>query len=60
MSEEYSASQGLQLLLEKCRGKFRRSENIDYYGADDYKDAERKFVKFCLHGNPGNSQGLVR
>jgi hypothetical protein len=47
-------TQGIELLLEKCRNEFRRPENTDYYAADDYKEAERKFVKFCLYGNPGH------
>jgi hypothetical protein len=44
--------QGIDLLLEKCRNEFRRPENTDYYAEQDYKEAERKFVKFCLLGNP--------
>lgn len=52
MSNGNDTTQGIELLLEKCRNEFRRPENTDYYGADDYKEAERKFVKFCLHGNP--------
>jgi hypothetical protein len=46
-----STTQGIELLLEKCRNEFRRPENTDHYAADDYKEAERKFVKFCLRGN---------
>jgi hypothetical protein len=38
-------------LVEKCRNEFRRPENTDYYAQEDYKEAERKFVKFCLNGN---------
>jgi len=45
-------TRGIDLLLEKCRNEFRRPENIDYYAADDFKEAERKFVKFCLYGDP--------
>ncbi len=52
MSKGNSTTQGIELLLEKCRNEFRRSENTDYYAADDYKAAERKFVKFCLLGHP--------
>jgi hypothetical protein len=46
------APQGIKLLLEKCRNEFRCPENTEYYTAADYKKAERKFVKFCLHGDP--------
>ncbi|MGD9365933.1 MAG: hypothetical protein PVH87_09570 [Desulfobacteraceae bacterium] len=45
------ATHGIELLVEKCRNEFRRTENTDYYTEDDYKEAERKFVKFCLNGN---------
>jgi hypothetical protein len=52
MSNGDRATQGIELLLEKCRNEFRRPENTDHYTADDYKEAERKFVKLCLFGNP--------
>jgi hypothetical protein len=45
-------STGIELFLAKCRNEFRRPENTDYYAKHDYKEAERKFVKFCLFGNP--------
>jgi hypothetical protein len=52
MSKDHSTTQGIELLLEKCRSEFRRSENTDYYAEHDYKEAERKFIKFRLSGNP--------
>jgi hypothetical protein len=52
MSNSNSTTQGIELLLEKCRYEFRRPENTDYYAEHDYKEAERKFVKFCLRGTP--------
>jgi hypothetical protein len=51
MSNGNGTTQGIELLLERCRSEFRRPENTDYYSEDDYKEAERKFVKFCLHGH---------
>ena len=51
MNNSKSAPQGIELLVKKCRSEFRRPENTDYYTEDDYKEAERKFVKFCLDGN---------
>lgn len=47
-----TTTSGVQLLLEKCRNEFRLPENTDYYTAYDYKEAERKYVKFRLLGNP--------
>ena len=29
-------------------GIFRIPENVNYYSENDYKRAEKKFVKFCL------------
>ena len=57
MSNGKSSTQGIELLLEKCRNEFRRPENTDFYEEDDYKEAERKFVKFCLFGNPDIEDG---
>jgi hypothetical protein len=51
MSDSNSATLGIELLVEKCRNEFRRQENTNYYTQDDYKEAERKYVKFCLNGD---------
>ncbi len=39
---------GVKLLREMYRKKFRIPENTDYYNREDYKKAEKKFVKLCL------------
>jgi hypothetical protein len=42
---------GLRLLINECRKNFRIPENLDHYRAEDLKDAEKKYVKYCLnHG----------
>lgn len=41
---------GIEQLVEKCRIEFRRPENTKFYSKVDYKEAERKYVKFCLNG----------
>jgi hypothetical protein len=41
---------GIRLLVKRCRDEFQRPENLDYYSKEDYKEAERKFVKICLIG----------
>jgi hypothetical protein len=51
MNNITSATNGIELLVEKCRNEFRRPENTDFYAQEDYREAERKFVKFCLNGN---------
>jgi len=39
---------GLKALIKKYRKKFRIPENLDHYGEDDYRQAEKKYLKFCL------------
>lgn len=51
MDNVVSRSRGIELLVQKCRNEFRRPENMDFYTSDDYKEAERKFIKFCLYGH---------
>jgi hypothetical protein len=52
MANSSDANKGIRLLIQKCRNEFRQAENIDYYAENDYKEAEKKYVKFCLTGNP--------
>jgi hypothetical protein len=54
MKKSKCSAHGIELLVEKCRNEFRCPENTDYYTENDYKEAERKFVKFCLDGNIGH------
>ena len=55
MDNSFKTNQGIRLLVQKCRNEFRRSENKDFYEENDYKEAEKKFVKFCITGNPDYS-----
>jgi hypothetical protein len=52
MSNNPKKDKGIRLLIQKCRNEFRRPENINFYSENDLKEAEKKFVKFCLTGNP--------
>ena len=45
---------GIQLLLNKYRKIFRTPENLDYYTKEDFKTAERKFLKWVLAGGASN------
>ena len=51
MDNSSNTDQGIRLLIQKYRNEFRRPENIYYYTENDFKEAEKKFVKFCLTGN---------
>ena len=46
--------QGLELLIKKHREIFWE-ENRNFYSDEDYKEAERKFIKFCLTGASNNA-----
>jgi hypothetical protein len=39
---------GLRELLKKYRTLFRIPENVNYYSDEDYRLAERKFLKYLL------------
>ena len=43
---------GIELLIKKCREEFSE-ENRNFYSDKDYREAERKFIKFCLTGASG-------
>ncbi len=38
---------GIQVFLKSARDSFR-GENKNYYSEEDYKNAERKFLKYAL------------
>ena len=44
----YSQNSGIKLLVEKYRKEFRIAENMNHYSEENYKIAERKFLKFAL------------
>jgi len=48
LERDISKASGIKLLVNECRRKFRIPENVYYYSENDYKQAEKKFVKFCL------------
>ena len=39
---------GIQLLLKKYKKIFRIPENLNYYTEEDYRIAEKKFIKYAL------------
>jgi hypothetical protein len=46
MENKTQSNQGLKRMVELCRAEFEIPENTDYY--ENYREAERKYVKFCL------------
>ena len=38
---------GVQLLVKRLKKEFQE-ENEGFYSEDDYREAERRYIKFCL------------
>ena len=48
MDNNENTDQGVRLLIRKYREEFRLPENKNFYSNQDYREAERKYIKFCL------------
>jgi hypothetical protein len=48
MQRNLRENSGIQLLLKRYRSLFQISENLNYYSREDFKVAEKKFLKFLL------------
>jgi len=40
---------GIQSLINRHKKLFLIPENLNYYAPKDYKNAERKYLKYALH-----------
>ena len=47
-SEKYN--DGLQKILKRGKEAFRIAENLKYYSEEDFKEAEKKYLKLCVIG----------
>jgi hypothetical protein len=45
---------GIELMIEKYREIFRIPENLRHYSEEDFRAAERKFLKWALGGGESN------
>ncbi|MFC1824258.1 hypothetical protein ACFL9T_16230 [Thermodesulfobacteriota bacterium] len=48
MNKEKAVENGIKSLVEEYRAAFRISENLDYYLDEDYKFAEKQFIRYAL------------
>jgi len=48
MKKKQSKTAGIDLLVQQYKKQFRIKENLNYYSKEDYKKAERKYLKFVL------------
>ena len=48
MKNNSSKNAGIEKLCESYREVFRIPENLNHYSEEDFKKAEKEFVKYCL------------
>jgi len=49
--KETAKNIGMTLLISRYKKEFETPENINYYSYKDFKQAERKYLKFLLEGS---------
>jgi hypothetical protein len=42
--------EGLQKILKNGKEAFRIPENLKYYSEEDFREAEKKYLKLCVLG----------
>lgn len=47
-SERYN--DGLKKIIKQGKEAFRIKENLNYYSREDFKAAEKKYLKLCVIG----------
>ncbi len=51
VKKDFNKSSGIKKLMNKYKKMFRIPENLNHYSSEDYKKAERKFIKnACIKG----------
>ena len=48
MKKHSEQKSGIQLVLDRYRATFRVPENQNHYSNEDYKMAERRFLKYAI------------
>ncbi len=48
MGNTLRANRGIQALIKIYKNTFRIPENLNHYSEKDYRNAERKFLKYAL------------
>jgi hypothetical protein len=52
--------QGIRQLVQKYKQEFRIPENLNHYDVEDYRAAEKQFVRFCLKNGSALETDLSR
>jgi len=48
MADTSDKTTGIQRLIRNLKKEFRTPENLDHYSEEDFQEAEKKYLKFCL------------
>ena len=60
MDSEDRAPEGIKQLVQKYKQEFRIPENLNHYAVEDYRAAEKQFVRFCLKNGCVSETNLSR
>ncbi len=53
MKRTSAGNSGLERLVSHYRRTFRIPENLNHYSVEDYRSAERRFVKYAIKNGTG-------
>ncbi|MGB5424081.1 MAG: hypothetical protein WBN03_18090 [Desulfobacterales bacterium] len=48
MADTPDRTTGIKVLIQNLKKEFRVPENLEHYSEEDFQEAEKKFLKFCL------------
>jgi hypothetical protein len=48
MADTPGRTTGIKLLIQNLKREFRIPENLEHYSEEDFQEAEKKYLKFCL------------
>jgi hypothetical protein len=51
---------GIELLIKKYKEIYRIPENLGHYSEEDFRTAERKFLKWAVGGGESNREQLFK
>jgi len=60
MKETLKQPIGIKLLIRKYKKIYRIPENLEHYSEEDFRAAERKFLKWAIGGGESNREQLFK
>jgi hypothetical protein len=55
VSKDGKENEGMVKLLRYYKSLFRKPENLNHYSESDFREAEKKFLKYALLGHELNN-----